>query len=132
MNNNYIYGAFLVFLSFFLWIFVLAIMSLQIISTWKIFVKAKKPGWAALIPIYNTLVLLEILGKPWWFIFLMIFVPVGNFVIAIILMLDLAKVFGKSTAFAIGLIFLSVVFMAILAFGDDRYLGTDVLMHQQS
>jgi hypothetical protein len=92
---------------------------------WKIFVKAGKPGWAALIPVYSTLIELEILGRPWWFVLLMIFVPIANLVISIIIMLDFARVFGKSVAFALGLIFLSAVFIPILAFSDDKYLGPD-------
>ena len=47
-----------------------AIILLIIISMWKIFTKAGKPGWAAIIPIYNIIVLLEIVGKPVWWIIL--------------------------------------------------------------
>jgi hypothetical protein len=89
---------------------------------WRIFEKAGKPGWAAIIPIYNYLVQLEILGRPWWWLLLLL-VPVVNIVIAIIIIFDLAKVFGKSTGFGFGLLFLSFIFIPILAFGDARYLG---------
>ena len=44
----------------------LAIVLLMIASMWKVFTKAGKPGWAAIVPIYNTIVLLEIVGKPIW------------------------------------------------------------------
>lgn len=37
-----------------------------IIGQWKVYEKAGKPGWAAIVPIYNTIVLLEIVGKPIW------------------------------------------------------------------
>lgn len=101
----------------------LALLVLYLISMWKIYVKAKKPGWAVLIPFYNTLVELEILGRPWWFLLLMIFIPIANFVIGIILMFDMAKVFGKSVGFGFGLLFLSFIFIPILAFSDAKYIG---------
>jgi len=123
MNTDFAISAGIIILIFFIWLFAMALVALYIISMWKIFVKAGKPGWAALIPIYNIIIELEILGRPWWFILLMIFVPIANVVITIILMLDFARVFGKSVAFALGLIFLSAIFIPILAFSDDKYLG---------
>ena len=45
----------------------LAVLVLMVASMWKIFDKAGQPGWAALIPIYNVIVLLQIVGRPvWW------------------------------------------------------------------
>lgn len=87
-----------------------------IVSLWKIFTKAGKPGWACLIPIYNLVVLLEIVKKPvWWVILLLI--PIVNFVILIILYIELAKAFGQGTGFGLGIIFLSIIFIPLLAFG---------------
>ena len=100
----------------------LAIIILMIAAMWKIFTKAGKPGWAAIIPIYNTIVLLEVVGKPiWWF--LLMFIPFVNFIILIIVDLELAKKFGQSTGFAIGLILLAPIFYPILGFGSARYQG---------
>ena len=62
---------------------------------WKVFTKAGQPGWAILIPFYNTYVLLKIVGRPGWWLVLM-FIPLVNIVIAIIVAIDLAKSFGKS------------------------------------
>jgi len=89
---------------------------------WKVFEKAGKPGWAAIIPIYNIIVLLEIIGKPIWWIILF-FIPCVNFIASILVALEVAKCFGKSAGFAIGLILLPFVFYPILGFGDARYLG---------
>lgn len=101
---------------------VLAIGVFLIICQWKIYAKAGKPGWACLIPIYNIVVLLEIVKKPvWWLVLLLI--PVVNLVIAIIIMIELAKVFGKDGGFTVGLILLPYVFYPILAFGDAQYIG---------
>jgi hypothetical protein len=100
----------------------LAFIVLLIASMWKIFTKAGQPGWAAIIPIYNLYILLKIIGRPGWWIILML-IPFVNFVIAIIIAIDLAKSFGKGVGFAFGIILLGIVFLPILAFGDARYQG---------
>ena len=92
-----------------------------IASLWKIFLKANKPGWAAIIPIYNVLVELEIIGKPWWW-FLLMLIPVVNIIIAIMVTYYLAKCFGKDAAFTVGLVLLPFIFFPILAFGNAEYV----------
>jgi Family of unknown function (DUF5684) len=93
------------------------------VATWRLYSKAGRPGWASLIPIYNTVVFCQICGRSgWWTLALMI--PGVNVVISIILSVDLARVFGRGTGFVLGLIFLSPVFFPILAFGSSRYVGT--------
>jgi hypothetical protein len=99
-----------------------AILGLVLASMWAIFTKAGKPGWAALIPIYNLIVLLEIVGKPWWWLLLMV-IPLVNVVFAVWTYNLLSKSFGKSEGFTVGLILLSIIFLPILAFGDAQYQG---------
>jgi hypothetical protein len=100
----------------------LAILVLIIASLWVIFTKAGKPGWAAIIPFYNAYVLCEIAGKDIvWFI--MTLVPCLNIIIFILIWLEVAKNFGKSVGFGVGLAFLFPIFGPILAFGDSRYIG---------
>mgnify|MGYP007062800552 CR=1 FL=1 len=104
---------------------VFLIAAIGIASYWQIFSKAGQPGWAALIPIYNLYILLQIVGRPGiWLLFMCI--PFVNLVFAILLMLDLAKSFGRSPAFGVGLILLGVIFFPILAFGDSSYQGPSV------
>lgn len=103
-------------------IVILAVAVVVIAAMWKVFTKAGKPGWAAIIPIYNYIVMLEIVGRPLWWIVLF-FVPFVNFVVIIIIALDMAKSFGKGTGFGLGLIFLSFIFYPILGFGPARYVG---------
>jgi hypothetical protein len=98
----------------------LAFTVLMIASVWKIFTKAGKPGWAAIVPIYNLVVLLEIVGKPIWWIILCL-IPFVNFVALILLAIALAEKFGKGAGFGVGLAFLPFVFYPMLAFGDARY-----------
>ena len=103
-------------------IVILAVAVFMIASMWRVFTKAGKPGWAAIIPIYNIIVLLEIVGRPIWWIVLF-FIPFVNFVIMIIIYIDLATSFGKSGGFAVGLILLGIIFFPILAWGPATYRG---------
>ncbi len=103
-------------------IVMLLIAAFIVACYWKLFTKAGQPGWAALIPIYNLYVLLTIVGRPAWWIILFL-IPCVNIVVAILVYLDLARVFGKSTGFGVGLILLGIIFLPILAFGDAEYVG---------
>ena len=114
-------GLFALFTGGFLLV-MLACAVIMIASMWKVFTKAGQPGWAAIVPIYNMIVLLQIVGKPLWWILLML-IPLVNFVIVILVYIDLARSFGKGTGFGIGLVFLSFIFFPILGFGDARYIG---------
>ena len=98
----------------------LAVVVLMLVATWKIFTKAGQPGWASIIPIYNLFVMLQIAGKPGWWILLFL-IPGVNLVIAILTYIALAEKFGKGAGFGIGLMFLSPIFFPILAFGDAQY-----------
>lgn len=107
----------------FLILLAIAVAVLLIVSMWKIYTKAGKPGWACLIPIYNTLVLLEIVGKPWWWLLLILFVPIVNIVLLILVYHELSKSFGKDAGFTVGLVLLGFIFIPILGLGDAQYLG---------
>ena len=98
----------------------LVLVLLIVIGMWKVFVKAGKPGWAAIIPIYNLVVLLEIAGKPAWCVILF-FIPVVNLIVVIIAYMALAAKFGKGVGYALGLAFLSPIFFPMLGFGDSTY-----------
>ena len=98
----------------------LAIVVLAIAGMWKVFVKAGKPGWAAIIPIYNMVVLCEIAGKPAWWVVLF-FIPFVNLIMLIIVSLAIAAKFGKGAGYGIGLALLSFIFYPLLGFSDARY-----------
>lgn len=99
-----------------------AVIILVLAGVWKMFKKAGRPGWGALIPIYNTILMLEIAKRPIWWIILF-FIPIANFIVAILVCIDLAKNFGKSTGFGLGIAFLPFIFIPILGFGDAKYQG---------
>lgn len=100
----------------------LALAIVVLIAVWKVFTKAGKPGWTCLIPIYNLVVLLEITGKPIWWIILFI-IPVANFIVAILVSIELARRFGKGPGFGLGLVFLPFIFYLILGYGSASYQG---------
>ena len=100
----------------------LIVAIIVIIGQWKIYTKAGKPGWACIIPIYNIIVLLEIVGKPIWWLFLLL-IPCVNIIIGIWLVNLLSKSFGQGAGFTIGLIFLPFIFYPILGFGNFPSVG---------
>ncbi|ANE52709.1 DUF5684 domain-containing protein [Flavisolibacter tropicus] len=106
----------------FLILFAFAFVIFLIASQWKVFEKAGQPGWACIVPIYNTYVLLKIAGKPGWWL-LLLFVPFVNIVFAIWTVNMISKSFGKDEGFTAGLILLGFVFWPILGFGSAQYLG---------
>lgn len=100
----------------------LAVTILMLIAQWKIFVKAGKPGWGAIVPFYNMYCLFEMsFGNGW--LFLLCLVPCVNVVITIMMWIKLAQAFGQGAAYGIGLIFLPVIFLPMLGFGSAEYIG---------
>jgi len=99
----------------------------MILALWRIFDKAGEPGWAAIIPIYNVYVLLKIIGRPWWWLILML-IPVINTITWLVIMYDLAKTFGRGLLFALGLIFFPWIWYMILGFGSSEYQGPPPVM----
>ena len=95
---------------------------LLIIAEWKIFTKAGKPGWHSLIPFLNLYDIFEIAGYSGW-MFLTLLIPCVGWIFMILMLVKLAKAFGKGTGFAIGLIFLTNIFLLILGFGSAQYVG---------
>ncbi len=100
-----------------------AFLVLIIAGLWKVYVKADQPGWSAIIPIYNMYIMTKIIGRPWWWL-LLLFVPIVNFIVSIIMSIDMAKSFGKDAAYGIILLWLfNAIGYLILGFGDAQYQG---------
>jgi hypothetical protein len=106
-------------------IFAIVCIIVAITAEWKLFEKAGRPGWAAIVPLYNSWVLFEISGKPGWWVLIGLIPYLGwliLFVLTIIAMIELARRFDQSTMFAIvGLVIFQVVGFLILGFGDAEY-----------
>lgn len=100
----------------------LAVVVITIAGMWKTFEKAGKPGWAAIIPIYNTYIMIEIVGKPTiWLLWCLL--PCINIVFSIWVINLMSKSFGKEEGFTVGMILLPFIFWPILGFGSSKYLG---------
>lgn len=98
----------------------LLLTALMVIAWWKIFEKAGEAGWKCLIPIYNIIIQLRIVGKPgWWIIWFLI--PIANIVVWIWVTNLFSMSFGKGTGYTVGLIFLPIIFYPILGLGDAEY-----------
>lgn len=103
---------------------ILLLVVLMIASRWRLFSKANKPGWAAIVPFYNTIVMLEIIGRPiWWFV-VILFVPIFGWWLGIVTILDFAKAYGKSVGFGVLLVLVPFIGYPLLAFNKNtRYVG---------
>jgi len=126
----------------------LVCLGVTIAGLWTSFAKAGRPGWAAIVPVYNLIVWLDVAGKPWWWVFIVlsplvvviigvvIGIAAGSFIVALIfyllglvgslalsifLSISFAQNFGKGVGFAVGLALLSPVFYPLLGFGDAVY-----------
>jgi hypothetical protein len=102
----------------------LVILVIMLVAWWKVFTKAGEPGWAALIPIYNMIVLMRVIDRPWWWI-LGYAIPILNWIVVIVVSIDLAKSFGKSVWFGLGIFILPMIFYLILAFGSAEHVGRE-------
>jgi hypothetical protein len=105
----------------------LAVLAFYIVAGWKVFAKAGEPGWGIFVPIYNLYLVCKIAGRPeWWLI--LFFIPLVNVVIGLIVAMDIAKAFSKSSGFGIGLWLLSFIFVPILGFGSAQYTQPTALL----
>lgn len=133
-SYNIVGGGFALLLAFVIWVAIW--VGLSWLMYWKVFEKAGREPWKGLIPIYQYYVMVQIIGRPtWWFWVLLAgfigsFIPILNFiawiapfVLILMISLDMAKCFGKSSGFGIGLWLLSIIFYPILGFGDAQYIG---------
>lgn len=116
------FGAFAVIV----WLFAIVLGLLTIAGMWKAFQKAGRPGWGAIIPIYNLYLTLKIGGNSgWWLIAFVI--PIVNILVAFKVSIDVARAFGRGLGFGLGLALIGFVFWPLLGFGDDTYRGTGVV-----
>src|SRR5579859_1919369 len=124
MNNNAQAGGAMAYVFMGLYfLFIFAFVAVMLVSQWKIFTKAGREGWESIIPVYNTYVFTCEIAKKEILWFILFFIPCVNIVAAIMVCMEVARKFGKSEMFGLGMAFLSPIFFPILAFGDARYRG---------
>lgn len=109
--------------------FFIVVALVVIVGMWKTFSKAGQPGWAAIVPFYNLVVLFRIGGQSGWLAltWLLNFIPfIGGIAFLGILIwnhINVSKRFGHGVGFALGLVFLAPIFWLILGFGSSKYVG---------
>ncbi len=105
-------------------IFSLLLAVFLLIVTCKIFTKAGRAWWEAIIPIYNIFIYLKIAGKSYWGV-LWLCIPIVNIFYGISVTHALSKKFGHGVGFTLGLLFLGIIFLPLLAFGKSQYEGAN-------
>ncbi|MBF9018015.1 MULTISPECIES: DUF5684 domain-containing protein [unclassified Oceanispirochaeta] len=93
-----------------------------VVANWKIFTKAGKPGWAILVPIYNIIVMVQIIQRPMWWV-IMLFIPLVNVVFAIMIIYNLCLKFGQPGWHVVPALLLSFIYYPYLAFSNASYQG---------
>ncbi|MBQ1550854.1 MAG: zinc ribbon domain-containing protein [Bacilli bacterium] len=120
----------------------LVVYILQVVGMWKVFKKSGEEGWKAIIPIYNTYTMCKITGvNPWWVLIVAIagglsgafgdsdlntivslLCSIVTIYFSVLLYVSLARAFGKSDGFAVGLILLNPIFLLILGCGSSQFV----------
>ena len=100
----------------------LVLFAAALAGMWKAFEKMGRKGWEGIVPIYNVYILLQLIGRPVWWLVLML-VPLVNIAAFVIVSIDVARGFNKSTGFGVGLGLLGFVFWPMLGFGDAKWQG---------
>ena len=127
-NDAAVEAGILAFIAAFAFVFII-IGVLVVVGMWKTFAKAGQPGWAAIVPFYNLVVMFRIGGQSGWFAlsYLLNFIPIiGSLAFLGILVwnhVNISKRFGQGVGFAIGLVLLAPIFWLILGFGSSKYLA---------
>ena len=102
----------------------LLLVVMIIVGEWKLFEKAGEAGWKILIPFYNVYTYFRIAGRNGWG-FLLLFIPLVNIVVILMVSMDMAEHFGKSGAYGIFFLWLLAFVGALdIGFGDAKYIGT--------
>lgn len=97
---------------------------LSFVANWKIFVKAGRPGWMGLIPLYNLYILLKIADKSGWLLILFL-IPISlvQLIAVMLLGFGIGKAFGKGTAYTVFLLILIPIGYLFIAFDKSKYIG---------
>jgi len=77
-------------------IFLLILQIIHGLGTWKLYIKAGRKAWEAFVPIYNAVVLMKIISRPWWWVILL-FLPIVNLIMIPAAWVETARAFGKNT-----------------------------------
>jgi signal peptidase I len=76
------------------WLIVFLIIQLiHGLGTWKMYTAAGYKAWQSFVPIYNAIILMKVMNRPWWWT-LLLFLPVVNILMFIVVWVDTLRSFG--------------------------------------
>lgn len=90
-------------------IFILIIQVIHFLGTWKLYVKAGRKAWEAAIPVYNGIILMKIINRPWWWV-LLLFIPIINLLMFPVVWVETIRSFGKNSLVDTWLVILTLGF----------------------
>ncbi|WP_028375124.1 signal peptidase I [Leeuwenhoekiella sp. MAR_2009_132] len=90
-------------------IFFLAVQVIHFLGTWKLYKKAGRQPWEAIVPVYNAVILMKIIGRPWWWSILL-FIPIVNLIMFPVIWVETARSFGKNTTTDTALVIVTLGF----------------------
>ena len=109
-------------------IFFLIIQVVHFLGTWKLYVKAGRQAWEAAIPVYNAVILMKIINRPWWWVILL-FIPVVNLLMFPVVWVETIRSFGKNSRLdtilvilTLGLYIYYINYATDVAYVEDRSL----------
>ena len=77
-------------------LFFLAVQVIHFLGTWKLYVKAGRKAWEAAVPVYNAVVLMQIINRPKWWVVLL-FIPIVNLIMFPVVWVETLRSFGKNS-----------------------------------
>ncbi|MER3376501.1 MAG: signal peptidase I [Allomuricauda sp.] len=100
-------------------IFILIIQVIHFLGTWKLYIKAGRKAWEAAIPIYNGVVLMKIINRPWWWVILL-FIPIINLLMIPVVWVETIRSFGKNTLLDTWLVILTLgLYIYYINYAED-------------
>ncbi|MEP2937193.1 MAG: signal peptidase I [Gilvibacter sp.] len=76
-------------------LFILIVQAVHFAGTWKLYIKAGRQAWEAAVPVYNAVILMKIINRPWWYT-LLLFVPIVNLIMFPVIWVETLRSFGKN------------------------------------
>ena len=115
------------------WIlFILAVQLIHFLGTWKLYIKAGRKAWEAAVPVYNAIVLMQIIRRPRWWVFLL-FIPIINLLMFPVVWVETVRSFGKNTLQDTWLVLLTLGFyIYYLNYSGDAQYVADRALHPKS
>ncbi|CAN5211240.1 signal peptidase I [soil metagenome] len=109
-------------------LFFLVVQIIHFLGTWRLYQKAGRQAWEAAIPVYNAVILMKIINRPWWWTILL-FIPIINLIMIPVVWVETIRSFGRNSTtdtvlvlVTFGLYIFYINYMADVQYIEDRSL----------